>query len=78
MRNYVLNEKTTRVILVHIYVFLQEITDIYLFGIVAILVLFDVVFMVPPTIVSKAILRREETELEGEKVSHNYSCMYIH
>ena len=43
-----------------------------------VLVLFDVVFMLPPTIVGTAILRREERETEGVKVSHNYSCMYVH
>ena len=47
----------------------QEIKDIYLFGIVAVLLLLDIVFMIPTTVVSSAVLRREEKELEGENVS---------
>ena len=41
----------------------------YLFGIVAVLLLIDVVFMIPPTAISRAMLRREERELEGDNVS---------
>ena len=41
----------------------------YLFGIVAVLLLIDVVFMIPPTAISSAMLRREERELEGDNVS---------
>ena len=43
--------------------------DIYLFGIVGILVLVDVIFLIPTTAVSSARLRREEKEVEGKKVS---------
>ena len=43
--------------------------DIYLFGIVGILVLVDVIFLIPTTAVSSARLGREEKEVEGNKVS---------
>ena len=48
---------------------LQQIKDIYIFGIVAVLLVWDIVFMLPPTIISSSILRREERELEGKNVS---------
>ena len=48
---------------------LQEVKDIYLFGIVALLVTLDVIFMLPTTVVSSAILRREEEEISSDKVS---------
>ena len=48
----------------------QKVKDIYLFGIVALLLILDVIFMLPPTIISSAILRREEQELSGDKVSN--------
>jgi len=55
------------------FLLLQEkIGDIYLFGIVGVLLILDIVFMLPPTIISSSILRRKEKELEGENVS-NYS-----
>ena len=50
---------------------LQEIGDIYLFGIVATLLILDVIFMLFTTSFSSAILRREEKELEGDDVSSN-------
>ncbi|XP_065899532.1 gamma-aminobutyric acid type B receptor subunit 2-like [Dysidea avara] len=40
--------------------------DIYLFAIVGVLVLIDIVILIPPTAVSSAILRREQEEVEGE------------
>ena len=52
-----------------VYVFLQEVKDVYLFGIVGILVLVDIVFLIPPTAVSSVRLRREQKEIEGEEVS---------
>ena len=48
---------------------LQEVKDIYLFGIVALLVTLDVIFMLPTTVVSSAILRREEEEISSDEVS---------
>ena len=52
----------------------QEIKDIYLFGIVAFLLVLDIVFMIPTTVFSSAILRREERELEGANVSSHKYC----
>ena len=49
--------------------FFQQIKDIYLFGIVGALLVCDIVFMLPPTIISNSTLRREERELEGSNVS---------
>ena len=49
--------------------FLQEMKDIYLFAIVGVLILVDIVILIPPTAVSSAILRREQEEVEGEDVS---------
>ena len=49
---------------------LQEIKDKYLFGIVAVLLVLDVIFMLPTTIVSSAILRREQREVSGDNVSN--------
>ena len=49
-------------------VILQEVKDKYLFGIVGILVLADIIFLIPPTVVSSARLRREEKEIEGDEV----------
>ena len=48
---------------------LQEVKDIYLFGIVGVLILVDIVLLIPPTSISSAILRREQKEFEGMKVS---------
>ena len=48
---------------------LQEVKDIYLFGIVGILVLADIIFLIPPTAVSSARLGREYREIEGDEVS---------
>ena len=62
---------------------MQQIKDIYLFGVVAVLLVCDIVFMLPPTIISSSILRREERELEGRKVSGHHvhalknCCMHI-
>ncbi|XP_065899589.1 gamma-aminobutyric acid type B receptor subunit 2-like isoform X3 [Dysidea avara] len=55
------NESVTTVFTV-----LQEMKDIYLFAIVGVLVLIDIVILIPPTAVSSAILRREQQEVEGE------------
>jgi len=52
-----------------IVLFLQELRDIYLFGIVGALVWIDIIILIPPTAVSSAILRREQEEIEGEDVS---------
>jgi len=41
-----------------------------LFAIVGIFVLVDILILVPPTAVSRAILRREQEEIEGEGVGH--------
>ena len=57
-----------------VIVILQEVKDIYLFGIVGILVLTDIVFLIPPTAVSSARLRREQKEIEGDNVSVSRSC----
>ena len=57
---------------------LQEIKDIYLFGIVGILALTDIVFLIPPT---SARLRRDLKEVEGDDVSSiysSYSYAYMH
>ncbi|XP_065899591.1 gamma-aminobutyric acid type B receptor subunit 2-like [Dysidea avara] len=43
-----------------------EMKDIYLFAIVGVLILVDIVILIPPTAVSSAILRREQEEVEGE------------
>jgi len=43
--------------------------DAYLFTIVGVLVLADIIILIPPTVVSSAILRREHEEVEGENVS---------
>jgi len=43
--------------------------DVYLFIIVGVLVLVDIIILIPPTAVSGAILRREHQETEGEDVS---------
>ena len=48
---------------------LQEVKDIYLFGIVGMLVLTDIVFLIPPTAVSSARLGREQKEIEDDEVS---------
>ena len=45
---------------------LQEVKDIYLFVIVTVLVLADIIFMIPTTAVSSARLKREYKEIEGE------------
>ena len=47
----------------YIFEFPQEVKDIYLFGIVSVLLGCDIVFMLPPTIISSSMLRREEREL---------------
>ena len=52
--------------------FIQEVKDIYLFAIVGILVIMDIVFLIPVTIVPKARLRREYEEIEGDDVSTSY------
>ena len=48
---------------------LQEVKDIYLFGIIGILVLIDIAFLIPPTAISSARLRRDSKEIEGDNVS---------
>jgi len=40
-----------------------------LFGIVGTLVATDIVFLIPPTALSNARLRREQREVEGDDVS---------
>jgi len=40
-----------------------------LFATVGILVLVDIIILVPPTVLSSAILRREQEEVEGENVT---------
>ncbi|XP_065896368.1 gamma-aminobutyric acid type B receptor subunit 2-like, partial [Dysidea avara] len=40
---------------------------IYLFAIVAVLVLIDTIIMLPSTVISSAVLRREEEEIERKK-----------
>ena len=47
----------------------QEVKDIYLFGIVAVAIVVDIIFMIPPTAVSSARLVREYREIEGDEVS---------
>ena len=41
----------------------------YLFGIVGILVVVDIVFLIPVTVVLSSRLRREYEEIEGDEVS---------
>lgn len=41
----------------------------YLFGIVGTLVLADIIFLIPPSVISKSTLRREYEEIEGNDVS---------
>ena len=41
----------------------------YLFGIVGVLIITDIVLLIPPTAVPSARLRREQEEFEGNKVS---------
>ena len=48
---------------------LQEVKDVYLFAVVGILVLMDIVFLIPPTAISSARLRRDYKEIEGDNVS---------
>ena len=48
--------------------FIQEVTDVYLFGIVGTLVAVDIVFMLPLTALSSSRLRREYEEVEGNNV----------
>jgi len=52
------------------YTILQEVKDIYLFGIVGILVLVDIIFLIPPTVVSSARLKREQREIEDDVSVH--------
>ena len=40
----------------------------HLFGVVAVLVLIDTIIMIPSTVISSAVLRREEEEIEGDNV----------
>ncbi|XP_065899522.1 gamma-aminobutyric acid type B receptor subunit 2-like isoform X2 [Dysidea avara] len=40
--------------------------DMHLFGVVAVLVLIDTIIMIPSTVISSAVLRREEEEIEGD------------
>ena len=40
-----------------------------MFGIVGTLVAIDIVFLIPPTALSNARLRREQKEVEGDDVS---------
>ena len=82
------SELTHAVVMVKLYgsyvvtcvniVILQEIKDTYLFGLVGILVLTDIVFLIPPTVISSARLRRDLKEVEGDDVS-NFAAiaMYI-
>ena len=50
-------------------VILQEVKDICLFGIVAVPVAIDIIFMIVTTAVSSARLGREYKEIEGDEVS---------
>jgi len=47
---------------------LQAVKDIYLFAIVAVLVLIDAIIMIPATAISSAVLRREQREIERDNV----------
>ena len=52
---------------------LQQVKDYILFGIVGTLVMADIIFLIPPTAISSARLRREDEEFEGNNVSvYNY------
>ena len=48
---------------------LQEVKDIYLFGIVGVLIITDIILLLPPTVTPNARLRREQEEFEGSNVS---------
>ena len=53
----------------------QEVKDIFLFGIVAVAVLIDIIFMIVTTAVSNARLGREYREIEGDEVSFTvFNC----
>ena len=52
-----------------ILVISQEVKDIYLFGIVAVAIAIDIIFMIVTTAVSSARLGREYREIEGDEVS---------
>ena len=52
---------------------IQDVGDIYLIGIVSVLLMLDIIFMLPPTIISSSILRIREKELEGKNVSSIYT-----
>ena len=67
----------THLITVEFVYFLQEIKDIYLFAIVGVLVLVDIVILIPPTAVSNAILRREQEEIEGDNVCFGINKMCL-
>ena len=49
----------------------------YLFGIVGVLIITDIVLLIPPTAVPSARLRREQEEFEGNKVSVFLYFMHI-
>ena len=64
-------------------VILQEVKDIYLFGIVAVAVLIDIIFMIVTTAVPSARLGREYREIEGDEVSEfnlhmSFNCVIFH
>ena len=58
-------------------IILQEVKDIYLFGIVGMLVAVDIIFLIPVTTVPEAILRREYEEIEGDNVSIFYNISTV-
>ncbi|XP_065899539.1 gamma-aminobutyric acid type B receptor subunit 2-like isoform X2 [Dysidea avara] len=58
--------KTWRIYYIFNHFNAVEMKDIYLFAIVGVLVLVDIVILIPPTAVSNAILRREQEEVEGD------------
>ncbi|XP_065899536.1 gamma-aminobutyric acid type B receptor subunit 2-like [Dysidea avara] len=58
--------KTWRIYYIFNHFNAMEMKDIYLFAIVGVLVLVDIVILIPPTAVSSAILRREQEEVEGD------------
>ena len=55
---------------------LKEVKDFYLFGIVGMLVLVDIIFSIPTTVVSSARLKRDYKETEGDDVSNNLAIYY--
>ena len=60
-----------------LHVSTQEIKDLYLFAIVVVLLILDVIFMLPPTIISSSILKRKEREIISDVSYKMIHCMAV-